>query len=57
MKRKRGNTKPTERAKVFTSLVCMNKIRNAITCACERDKGALIVPDDVDEKQEKSCMM
>ena len=50
MKRKRVSTKTTERAKVFTSLVCRVKIRNAIRHSCKRDKGGLIMPDDVDDK-------
>ena len=47
IKRRQGNAKPIERAKVFTSLVCRGKIRNAMR---QRDKGGLLMPDDIDEK-------
>ena len=50
MRRKRGQSSAKERAKVFTALVCRGKIRSATRHACERDKGGVLMPGDVDSK-------
>ena len=50
MGRKKGAMKVTERAKVFSSLICRGKIRAAIRYACEREKEGVLMPEDTDEK-------
>ena len=37
-------------AKVFSSLTCRGKIRSAMRHASERDKGGVLMSDDLDEK-------
>ena len=51
--RKIGSTKIKERVKVCSSLICREKIRTAVQYICERKKGGILIPGDIDEKTGK----
>ena len=50
MRHKREQIGNKERVKVFSSLVCRGKIHTAIRYVCQRDKGRVLMPDDIDAK-------
>ena len=50
MNQKRGVTSSTEGTKIFLDLVCRGKIRAATRYICDREKGGVLMSDDIDEK-------
>ena len=50
MNRKRENIIIKEREKIFSSLICRDKIRAAIRYTSEREKDGILIPVDVDVK-------
>ena len=50
MNRKRENIIIKEREKMFSSLICRDKIRAAIRYTSEREKDGILIPGDVDVK-------
>ena len=47
-RRKKGKANVYGISKVFTSLACRGQIRSAIMHACERDKGGMLMPGDIE---------
>lgn len=50
MNKKRGALADNERAKIFASLLTRGKIKEAMRFAREREKGGVLLPDDIEEK-------
>ena len=50
MIRKRGVTASTEWAKIFSNFFWRGKMRTSTHCMSDREKGSVVMPNDVDEK-------
>ena len=57
MNRRRGVTTSTERAKIFYNLACIGKMHAAMCCICDKEKGRVLMPDDVDKKSGKKLVV
>ncbi len=47
---KQGNVSKEQRAKIFNRKMLRGDVRGAVRCLTERDKGGVLMPDDIDEK-------
>ena len=52
MPRKTGTIKESERAKIFSSLICRDKIRSAIRHASEQGKERVLMRNKINKKTE-----
>ena len=50
MNRKRGKTLESERSKIFSNLVYRREIRLVIWFICTRDKGSILISNNIDKK-------